>query len=94
MEFESKIETYLRTGSWTGDQRYNPIVVEKGVIYARHNSIRIGNVMDAIGGVSVQFLWNGMIVGWTRLDSARLQGQDVRFHTVEVPEGRHEVKAR
>ncbi len=89
MELEQKIETYLRTNSWPGDGRYNPVVVEKGVTYVRHNAIRIGNALDANGGVSVQFLWHGMIVGWVRVEAAKLEG--IFHRTVELPEGRHIV---
>lgn len=92
MELEKSVETYLRTGSWTGRADDNPVVIERGVTYVRHNAIRIGNALDSDGGLSIQFLWNNMIVGWVRVHGARLDG--IRHRTVGVPEGRHAVASR
>jgi hypothetical protein len=89
MEFEKGVLQYLKTGHWSGDQMMNPIEVERGVTYVRHDGIRIGNSMDSSGGVSLQFTFRGAAVAWTRFEGATLN--TIRHLSVNGVSGRHQV---
>ncbi|MES2241884.1 MAG: hypothetical protein V4639_03335 [Pseudomonadota bacterium] len=86
MHLDQYLQDYLRTGHWRGAIRDNPIVLEKGLTYVRHNGLRIGNAQDAEGGVLVFYLWNLNPVGWDRIIGAKL---DTGRHFIEqTAEGR------
>lgn len=87
MEINSTILDFMRTG---GGPAYASEVVlqERGKTFIRYDAIRIGNAADAGGGVSVQFLWQGVAVAWVRVYGTKLDG--TRMHSSNVG-GRLEV---
>lgn len=89
MEFEKSVQQFLKTGHYTGDQKMNPIEVERGVTYVRHDGIRIGNTTDSNGGVLLQFTFRGAAVAWTRFEGAALD--TIRHLSVDGVSGRHQV---
>lgn len=91
MELDRGVQSYLRTGVWRGRDQENPVVVEKGTTYVRHNGVRIGNAQDASGGMFLHFLWNLQPVAWVRFYGAKRATE--QFEYMNVPEGRHRVEA-
>ncbi len=89
VEIARPVQVYLRTGSWTDSQDYNPVERERGVTWLRYDAIRIGNSRDSEAGVLVQFLWRGWAVAWERIDGAHLDA--VRHFTSEGMAGRLRV---
>lgn len=89
MEFERGILQFLKTGHYPGDQLMNPVEVERGATYVRHDGIRIGNVTDSSGGVMLQFTFRGAAVAWLRIDGAALN--TIRHLSVNGISGRHQV---
>ena len=41
MEFEQKVMEFLKTREWRGGQDMNPVEVDRGVTYVKHDGIRI-----------------------------------------------------
>jgi hypothetical protein len=68
----------------------NPVETEKGVRYIRFNGIRIGNTNDAVGGLQIQFMFNGAAVAWERLQGGRLD--TIRHLSTSHMEGRLRVE--
>lgn len=89
MEFEKGVHQFLKTGHYPGDQTMNPIEVERGVTYVRHDGIRVGNAMDSSGGILLQFTFRGAAVAWTRFEGAALD--TIRHLTVDSVSGRHQA---
>lgn len=87
MEINRTITEYMRTG---GGPSYAADVVlnERGKTYLRYDGVRIGNAGDGSGGLSLQFLWQGVAVAWVRMFDARVEG--MKMHTASVS-GRLEV---
>lgn len=90
MEFDQSVHAFLRTGSWIFGDVMNPVEIEKGIAYVRHNGIRIGNVSDSSGGVLVQFTYHGTAVAWVRMEGSQLG--TIRHLSLSGIEGRHRVK--
>jgi hypothetical protein len=91
MEISKPVQSFLRTGTWLGSPKDNPVVYEKGRAYVKHNAISIGNAGDASGGMVVRFMWNDAPVAWVRFYGAkRTNGA---FESTAVPEGRHLIES-
>ncbi|MDZ5455792.1 hypothetical protein [Azohydromonas lata] len=88
MEINSSIAKHIRFGS--GDSwAASAIISERGITYVKYDAIRIGNATDVNGGVSLQFLWQGVAAAWVRIDSAMLTREG--FKTTEKMEGRLKI---
>lgn len=72
MEFEQKVLEFLKDREWRGGQDMNPVEVDRGITYVKHDGIRISNITDSIGGVLLQFTYRGAAVAWIRFHGVAL----------------------
>lgn len=73
LEINEKINRFIGSGG-TDQWCASAVVTERGVTYIRYDAVRVGNATDGSGGLSIQFVWQGAAVAWTRVHGAGIEG--------------------
>lgn len=64
----------------------NPIYMENGQTWIRHDEIRQSNMYDALGGLKTAFYYKGSLIYWTRVRDVQFENSNTL--TIQGIEGR------